>query len=83
LVVEVVKQGLPSRINLSIAVASVSVIATAIAQTLAPRNARIAAAAAAARLLRADLAVTQHELAVLQRNERHVVAVAQVVMLYH
>jgi hypothetical protein len=80
LVVEVVKQGLPSRINLSIAVASESVIATAIAQTLAPRNARIAPTAA--RLLRADLAVTQHDVAALEGDKRHglAVAVEQVVM---
>jgi hypothetical protein len=40
---------------------------------------------AAARLLRADLAVTQHDLAVLNRDERHglEVAVAQVVIENH
>jgi hypothetical protein len=45
-----------------------------------PYHAR--AATAAARLLRADLAVTQDDLAVLERDERHD-AVAQVVVLNH
>jgi hypothetical protein len=36
-----------------------------------PHNLRAAALVAAARLLRADLAVTQDDLAVLERDNRH------------
>jgi hypothetical protein len=38
---------------------------------------------ATARLICAHRAVAEHDLAVLERDERHAVAVAQVVMLYH
>ena len=38
---------------------------------------------AAARLLRANFAVTKDDAAVLNRDERHAVAVAQVVIEYH